>query len=168
VPHWCPPDAESPFASLRCYLAEGNICCYLNRHCPVLIAHTGSWARPKSSPRLRLSLLRLVFAGCRQSLLENGPSRHYLRSLCMVAWTRTPQCSAGALARFFPADNGLTLEGRGSAHLDHPCNATSTRTAISGLQSFLYVQAPILARPPGCTHRCSLVAPERPGRLHHA
>ena len=145
-----------------------NVLHYIRGSYPSFIAHTGSCARPKSSFRLQLSLLRKVFAGCCQSLLENGPSRHYLRNLCMVAWTRTPQCSAGALARFFPADNGLALEGRGSAHLDHPCNATSTRTAISGLQSFLYVQAPILARPPGCTHRCSLVAPGRPGRLHHA
>ncbi len=31
-------------------------------------------------------------------------------------------------------------------------NATSTTELISGLQSFLYVQAPILARPSGCTH----------------
>ena len=58
MPHWCPPDAESPFASLRCYLSKGSMHCYLNRHYPVLIAHTGSWARPKSSFRLRLSLLQ--------------------------------------------------------------------------------------------------------------
>ena len=32
-------------------------------------------------------------------------------------------------------------------------NATSTAGVFSELQSFLYVQAPILARPPGCTHR---------------
>jgi len=115
VPHWCPPNAESPFASLRCYLAEGNICCYLNRHYPVLIAHTGSWARPKSSFRLRLSLLRKVFAGCCQSLLEDGPSRRYLRSPCIGAWTPTPQRPFGAHARFFPKDNGLTPSRKGSA-----------------------------------------------------
>ena len=45
-----------------------------------------------------------------------------------------------------------------------PCNFH--RESISGLQSFHYVQAPTLARPPGCTHR-SLSA-GRPGRLHHA
>ena len=33
------------------------------------------------------------------------------------------------------------------------CDATSTEHAFSGLQSFRYVQAPIFARPPGCTHR---------------
>jgi hypothetical protein len=35
---------------LRRYLSEGSIPCYLNRHYPVLVAHTGSWARPKPSP----------------------------------------------------------------------------------------------------------------------
>jgi len=33
--------------------------------------------------------------------------------------------------------------------LNYPCNATSTRKAISGLQSFTNVQAPTLDRPPG-------------------
>jgi hypothetical protein len=72
----------------------------------------------------------------------------------MGAWTLTPRCFFGALTRFFPKNIGLTLDLRCSAHPDSPCNATSTRHAISGLQSFHYVQAPMLARPPGCTHRC--------------
>ena len=42
--------------------------------------------------------------------------RHYLCNPYVGAWTRTPQCSPGAFARFFPEDNGLTLEGRRSAH----------------------------------------------------
>jgi len=112
---------------------------------------------------------RRVFAGCRQSLLEDGPSRRYLCNLCIGAWTLTPQCPFGALARFFPKDIGLTLDLRRSAHPHSPCNATSTRHAISGLQSFRYVQAPILARPPGCTHLWKTIRfPGRPGRLHHA
>ena len=48
-----------------------------------------------------------------------------------------------------------------------PCNATSTGYSISGLQSFRYVQAPTLASPPDCTHRCGSTT-GRPGRLHHA
>jgi hypothetical protein len=35
----------------------------------------------------------------------------------------------------------------------YPCKATSTENGFSGLQSFSNVQAPILIRPPGCTHR---------------
>ncbi len=115
MPHWCPPNAESPFASLRCYLTESNICCYLNRHCPVLFAHTGSWARPQSSFRLQLSLLRKVSAGCCQSLLEDGPSRRYLRIPCIGAWTPTPPRLSGAFACFFPENIGLTSRFKSSA-----------------------------------------------------
>ena len=38
-----------------------------------------------------------------------------------------------------------------------PCNATSTGSRISGLQSFVYLQAPTLARPPDCIHRSIFV-----------
>ncbi len=64
---------------------------------------------------------------------------------------------------------------------NYPCNATSTGNSFSGLrfdrltalstaegQSFRYVQAPTLARPPGCTHRCGTLPTGQPGRLHHA
>ena len=47
-------------------------------------------------------------------------------------------------------------------------NATSTTGNISGLQTFRYVQAPILARPPGCTYRRKTKLTKQPGRLHHA
>ncbi len=54
------------------------------------------------------------------------------------------------------------LPGRPRPHVNgetfgtpyYPCNATSTGADITGLQSFAYVQAPILARPPDCTYRC--------------
>ncbi len=61
-----------------------------------------------------------VFAGCCESLLENGRSRHYLCNPCAGAWTSTPRCSPGALARFFPGDNGLTSDVTGSAHQTTP------------------------------------------------
>ena len=51
---------------------------------------------------------------------------------------------------------------------DNPCTATSTGAAITGLQSFRDVQAPMLARPPGCAYRCSVCAAGQPGRLLHA
>jgi len=51
---------------------------------------------------------------------------------------------------------------------DYRRNATSTTELISGLQSFHYVQAPILARPSGCTHHWTSKCPGRPSRLHHA
>ena len=47
-----------------------------------------------------------------------------------------------------------------------PCLAASTGETFSGLQSFVYLQAPMLARPPSCTYRC--VSTGQSGRLHHA
>lgn len=61
-----------------------------------------------------------------------------------------------------PCATGNALGTRNSL-----CNATSTESRLSGLQSFVNLQAPTLAWPPGCTHRDSLAA-GRPGRLHHA
>jgi len=60
------------------------------------------------------------FAGCCEPLLGDGPSRHYLCNPCVGAWTPTPQCSPGALARFFPEDNGLTSDVTSSAHQTTP------------------------------------------------
>ena len=60
---------------------------------------------------------------------------------------------SGANTRFFPEDIGLTLRGRSLARETTPCITTSQGTLISGLQSFTNVQAPQLARPPGCSHR---------------
>ena len=126
---------------------------HVRGHYPSFIAHTGSCARPKPSCFLQPQLGQQVFAGCRRPLLEDGPSRRYLCNPYMVAWTLTPRRFPGAFTRFFPENIGLTLDLRRSAHPDSPCKATLTRHAISGLQSFHNVQAPILARPPGCTYR---------------
>jgi len=71
----------------------------------------------------------------------------------MVAGTHTPQCPFGAFTRFFPKGFGLHGLGSSLAHLNIPYNANSTGKGFSELQSFLYVPALILVRPPGCTHR---------------
>jgi hypothetical protein len=124
----------------------------LGRRYPALLAPTGSCVGPESSCRTRSSLRRLVFAGCCASLLEAGPSRRYLRSPCTGAWTLTPPHSTGALTRFFPADIGLTSTLTGSACEISPRRGFSAGTAISRLQSFRHVQAPVLARPSDRAH----------------
>jgi len=88
-----------------------------------------------------------VFAGCRQSLLASGPSRHYLCNPCTGAWTPTPRCSLLALVRFFQRDDGLTSFDTGSAHQIFPIMQLQLGATISRLQSFRYVQAPVLASP---------------------
>jgi hypothetical protein len=120
---------------------------------PFLHCSYGLMGQTKTLPPSSIYLLRRVFAGCRQSLLGVGSSRQYLCNPCVGAWPPTPQCPSSAIARFFPEDNGLTSDVTRLAHQGSPCKVTSTGLQFSGLQSFLYVQAPTLARPPGCTHR---------------
>ena len=149
------PVPRAPLPDGRCYLRSAR--CrepHVSRRYPAFVAPTGSCARPNPSHRLWLlprvaESLQVAASPC----WELGPSRRYLRNPCPGAWTRTPQCPFGALTRFFPKGIGLTSVGTGSAHQTHPqCNFNDGR--ISGLQSFANVQAPILARPPDCTHRC--------------
>jgi hypothetical protein len=61
-----------------------------------------------------------VFAGSCQSLLEDGPSRHYLCNPCIGAWTHTPPRSSDALTHFFSENTGLTLRERSSAREKTP------------------------------------------------
>jgi hypothetical protein len=122
--------------------------------------------QPTVLPTPRWSLGGGVCAGCRESLLDHGPSRHYLCHLCVAARPHTPPCSSDAHAHFFSDDSGLTSQGTRSAHGRNPCEATSTGSGISGLQSFADLRAPTLARPPGRSHRSPVTG--RPGRLHHA
>jgi hypothetical protein len=85
-----PPSAQSPFARLGRYLRRRGVEHLVRGRYPSFLALTDSCARPNSSGRLRLPLVRPVFAGCRQPLLEDGPSRCYLHNLCKGAWTHTP------------------------------------------------------------------------------
>ena len=150
-----PPDVRVPRVPLPDWVLpfQNGLPGHFRRRYSPFHAHTDSCARPLSSRRLAVRLVRRVFAGCRPSLLEGGPSRHYLRSLCIGAEPHTPPCPSGALAHFFPDDVSLTLRRTSSAHSIYPCNATSTGWFFSRLQSFVYLSAPMLARPPYCTYR---------------
>jgi hypothetical protein len=130
-----PPSAQSPFAHNRRYLLRHGVTHHIRGHYPSFIAHPHSCARPKPSRRLQLSLIRRVFAGCCQSLLGDGPSRHYPCNPCVGAWTPTPQCPSGAFARFFLEGTGLTSDVTRSAHQTYPCNATSTGNLFRGCGS---------------------------------
>jgi hypothetical protein len=105
-----PPSAQSPFAPHGRYPRRDGLASRLEGRYPLVVARTGSCARPSPSQRLRFTLGRRVFAGCRQSLLRDGPSRHYLCDPCAGARTPTPPRSAVAHVRFFTEDAGLTPE----------------------------------------------------------
>jgi len=61
----------------------------------------------------------------------------------------SPECACPLL----PREHWPHAMGYAFGTQDYPCNATSTGRSISELQSFVYLQAPMLARPPGHTHR---------------
>ena len=144
-----PPSAQSPFARLGRYLRRHEVQPRVGGRYPSFIALTGSCVKPSSSLRLRFSLVRLVFAGCGQPLLEDGPSRRYLHNLSQGAWTPTPprSCRSVRLAPFQRL--GASTSGHRPRHRvnwlgtrNNPCHATSTGGHFSGLQSFAHVQAP--------------------------
>ena len=89
----------------------------------------------------------LVFAGCYVPLLEVGPSRRYLHSLCVGAWTLTPRRLFGAVTRFFPKNIGLTLDLRGSARSDSRHNTTLVAHAFRGCSHFVMFRLPHLLDP---------------------
>lgn len=143
----CPPCTESPFASLRCYLAEDSVYRYLSQHYPALITTTGSCARPTPSHRLRFSLGPRVFAGSCEPLLGIGPSRRYLCGSFSACSDPYPGGSCGACTRFFPQDNGLPRVRTGSA-LSHIHTATSVWAYFRGCNhSLMFRPADLLATP---------------------
>jgi hypothetical protein len=163
-----PPSAQSPFARSGRYPRRGGLESRLEGRYPLVVAHTRSCARPSPSPRLGSRLARGVLAGCRQSLLGDGPSRRYLRDPCVGARTPTPprllDCACPLLHgghRSHPTLDGFDAR-------IYPHTATSVGSPISRLQSFAYLRAPTLARPPDCSDRSSPKAPGRPGLSHHA
>ena len=126
------------------------------RALPLLPRSYGLMRRSQILYSASLSLFLVVSAGCCQPLLEEGPSRRYLCIPCAGAWSHTPRCHLCALARFLQRCNGLAQGARGSAHRILPAKQLQRDVQISRLQSFHDVQAPTLARPPGCSHRRSL------------
>ena len=101
-------ECPEPLCPERVLPAPGRPQGRLEGRYPLVFAHTGSCARPSPSLRLRFPVARKVFAGCRQSLLRDGPSRHYLCDPCVGARTLTPPRSSAAHVRFFTEDTGLT------------------------------------------------------------
>ena len=146
-----PPDAQSSFARTRCYLVRRGVSRLVGGLYPSFIAHTSSCVRPNSSQCLRVTLVHWVFAGCCQSLLQDGPSRRYLRKSFPRCLDPYPGASPGANTRYFPGDIGLRRESTGSATRKYPYRDFCTGM-ISGLQSFDDLQASRFARHSGRSH----------------
>ena len=124
----------------------------LRRHYSSFIAHTDSCVRPKPSQRLGFPLyvgsLQVVASPCWKSAPFPTLSPQSLYR-CLDPY---PVASLRCSYPFLPEGPRPHLREQKFGTPNYRRNATSTTELISGLQSFLYVQAPILARPSGCTH----------------
>ena len=156
------PSAQSPFACLGRYLRQRDVKHLVRGRYPSFIAHTDSCVRPKSSFRLRFPYfdrsLQVAVSPCWKLALPDVISTICVKALGPLPrhvpvglFVCTPVLSGSDDQ---PQDFGLATWGHGLGTRNCPCNATSTGSWISGLQSFANVQAPLLARPPGCAHRC--------------
>jgi hypothetical protein len=164
-----PPRAQSPFARSRRYLHRREVLCL-----------TSEGVTPPSS------LLRTHAPD--QNPPAHFDSTYKAGSLQVVAspcWEMVlPDVISAILAQVpgpLPRDASLVLLSVSSQRVSaspplhqvrhirlNRRNAISTTTLFSGRQSFRYVQAPMLASPPDCTHRAKFKSCGRPGRLHHA
>ncbi len=103
--------------------------------------------------------LRPPQADC-QSLLEDGPSRRYLRIPCIGAWTPTPLRPSGASACFFPENFGLTSRFKSSARKTIPAMQLQQGSIFRGCSHSVMFRLPCLLGPP--------VAPTAVGFAHRA
>ena len=150
--HW-PPSAQGSFARPGCYPESGRPRGYLGGRYPSVIAPTSPCARPKPSARRGFRLVRAVFAG----LLSAPAGRWPFPTLSLRPLRRCsdayPATLLGCLCPLLHRGRRSHPTGNGFDARIYPHTATSVGSRISRLQSFDYLRAPTLARPPGCSDR---------------
>jgi len=139
-----PPSAQSPFAWDGRYPPTRVTQRSPQRALPLFPSSYGLMRQTTVLPTPRWSLGGGVCAGCRESLLDHGPSRHYLCHLCGGAWTHTPPCSSGAHTHFFPNDSGLTSRETRSAHGKIPARRFPQGAHFRGCNHSLIFRLPHL------------------------
>ena len=162
-----PPSVQSPFAHPRYGRGWQDVEHLVGRHYPSIVAHTGSCASPIPSPPLRFpyreSLRRLLPAPAGNGTFPTLS----LQSLCRRL-DPYPAALLGCMYPFLSQGHRPHATGNAFGARNYRCNATSTASRISGLQSFAYLQSPTLTRPPSRTYRDRLSPAWQSGRLHHA
>jgi hypothetical protein len=155
-----PPSAQSPFAQSGRYPRRGGLESRLEGRYPLVVAHTGSCARPSPSPRLRYS--RCTQGLCRSSPVPAGgwpfPTLS-LRPLCRCS-DPYPAALLGCTCPFLDRGHRPHPTRDGFGARIYPHMAASVGSRVSRLQSFDHLRAPALARPPDCSDRSA----HAPGR----
>ena len=116
-------------------------------------ALTTSCASPKASPQLSLFARWGVFATWTICCWSLGPSRRYLPRTFSWMLGPLPRLSQWCLYPFLPTELRPSRNGYTVGSVAKTRTTTSVRTVISGLQSFLYVQASRFACHPGRSYR---------------
>ena len=153
IPARWPPSAQGPFARPGCYPRSG---------------------RPHESPRRALPLLHRSYGPMRQTkpllaprippcarglcrLLSAPAGRWPFPTLSLRPLRRCsdpyPATLLGCLCPLLDRGHRSHPTGNGFDARIYPHTATSVGSRISRLQSFDYLRAPTLARPPGCSDR---------------
>jgi hypothetical protein len=146
LPAWHPAPAQSPLHSVpRGPLLQGGLAPFL--------ALTTSCASPKASPQLSLFARWAVLAAWTSRCWSLGPSRRYLTRTFSWMLGPLPRLSQWCLYPFLPTELRPSRNGYAVGSLATTHTTTSVRTVISGLQSFLYVQASKFACHPGRSYR---------------
>ncbi|MBA7549159.1 hypothetical protein ES705_41632 [subsurface metagenome] len=83
--------------------------------------------RQTKNPLPAFMYMQVIFAGCSESLLEDGPSRLYLCNPFTGAWTPTPQRLFGALFPFLPEELRPHHRSNQFGTPNIPLKATSVR-----------------------------------------
>jgi len=172
-----PPCAESPFAHGWCYLPWRGALLHIGRHYPSFIAHTGSWARPKPSRRLRFNYydgsLQVVVSPCWPPAHRAYGSERS-RSFPSLSLQSLRRCLDPYPAMSFRCTCSL-LPGRQRPHLrrhrfgtpDYRRNATSMTGEFRGCSHSLMFRLP-RSLDPQVAPTASQKDDGQPGRLHHA
>ena len=163
-----PPHVQSPFARLRRYPFRRDVFCI-----------TSEGAPPPSS-LLRIHAPDQIPPVLFGSPYSTGPCR--LLPVPAAKWS-FPTLSLQSFHRCLDPYPGMPLwcprpflprelqphprcTDFGASNISPQCNFNDD--PITGRQSFRYVQAPMVASPPGCTHRPGSMSCGQPGRLRHA
>ena len=164
-----PPSAQSPFARSRRYLNRRDLACITSEGVTPPSSLLRTHAPDQNPPAhfdstYKAGSLQVVASPCWEMVLPDVIS-------AILAQVPGPLPRDASLVPLSVSSQKVTASP--ALHKVRRIranrrNATSTTTLFSRRQSFRYVQAPMLASPPGCTYRTKFISCGQPGRLRHA